>query len=110
MRQNYFIRVFVAVLSLYVFNLPVYAEDDLSLAISAEYSYDTKQEFTYTVSFEKVPETASYSIVNAEGKETERKSVLEQLHAQSQQNTQTQATQSQALWNIPQSSQGEKDL
>ena len=46
----------------------------------------------------------------AEGKETERKSVLEQLHAQSQQNTQTQATQSQALWNIPQSSQGEKEL
>ena len=71
MRQNYFIRVFAAVLSLYAFNLPVYAEDDLSLAISAEYSYDTEQEFTYTVSFEKVPETASYSIVNAEGKETE---------------------------------------
>ena len=46
----------------------------------------------------------------AEGKETERKSVLEQLHAQSQQNTQTQATQSQALWNIPQSIQGEKEL
>ena len=46
MRQNYFIRVFAAVLSLYAFNLPVYAEDDLSLAISAEYSYDTKQEFT----------------------------------------------------------------
>ena len=66
MRKNYFIRVFAAVLSLYAFNLPVYAEDDLSLAISAEYSYDTEQEFTYTVSFEKVPETASYSIVNPE--------------------------------------------
>lgn len=46
----------------------------------------------------------------AEGKETERKSVLEQLYAQSQQNTQTQSAQTQASWNIPQSGQGEKEL
>ena len=46
----------------------------------------------------------------AEGKETERKSVLEQLYAQNQQITQTQSAQTQASWNIPQSSQGEKDL
>lgn len=67
MRKKHFIRVFAAILSLFVFNLPVYAEDDLSLTITAEYSYDTKQEFIYTVSFEKVPEKASYFIVNAEG-------------------------------------------
>lgn len=46
----------------------------------------------------------------AEGKETERKSVLEQLYAQSQQNTQTQVTQSQASLNIQQSGQAEKEL
>lgn len=46
----------------------------------------------------------------AEGKETERKSVLEQLYAQNQQNTQTQSAQTQASWNIPQSGQGEKEL
>ena len=46
----------------------------------------------------------------AEGKETERKSVLEQLYAQNQQITQTQSAQTQASWNIPQSGQGEKEL
>ena len=46
----------------------------------------------------------------AEGKETERKSVLEQLYAQNQQITQTQSVQTQASWNIPQSGQGEKEL
>ena len=46
----------------------------------------------------------------AEGKGTERKSVLEQLYAQSQQNTQTQVTQSQASLNIQQSGQAEKEL
>ena len=46
----------------------------------------------------------------AEGKETERKSVLEQLYVQSQQNTQTQVTQSQASLNIQQSGQAEKEL
>ena len=46
----------------------------------------------------------------AEGKETERKSVLEQLYAQNHQTTQTQSTQTQVSWNIPQSGQGEKEL
>ena len=46
----------------------------------------------------------------AEGKETERKSVLEQLYAQNQQITRTQSAQTQASWNIPQSGQGEKEL
>ena len=46
----------------------------------------------------------------AEGKETERKSVLEQLYAQNQQITQTQSAQTQASWNISQSGQGEKEL
>lgn len=46
----------------------------------------------------------------AEGKETERKSVLEQLYAQNQQITQTQSAQTQASWNIQQSGQGEKEL
>ena len=46
----------------------------------------------------------------AEGKETDRKSVLEQLYAQNQQITQTQSAQTQASWNIPQSGQGEKEL
>ena len=46
----------------------------------------------------------------AEGKETERKSVLEQLYAQNQQITQTQSAQTQASWNIPQSGQSEKEL
>ena len=46
----------------------------------------------------------------AEAKETERKSVLEQLYAQSQQNTQTQVTQSQASLNIQQFGQAEKEL
>ena len=41
----------------------------------------------------------------AEGKETERKSVLEQLHTQSQQNTQIQAT-----GNVSQPGQDEKEL
>lgn len=45
-----------------------------------------------------------------EGKETERKSVLEQLYVQNQQITQTQSAQTQASWNIPQSGQGEKEL
>ena len=47
---------------------------------------------------------------SAEGKETERKSVLEQLYAQNQQITQTQSAQTQASWNISQSGQGEKEL
>lgn len=46
----------------------------------------------------------------AEDKEAERKSVLEQLYAQSQQNTQTQVTQPQTTWNIQQSGQAEKEL
>ena len=46
----------------------------------------------------------------AEGKETERKSVLEQLYAQNQKITQTQSAQTQASWNIQQSGQGEKEL
>ena len=46
----------------------------------------------------------------AEGKETERKSVLEQLYAQNQQITQTQSAQTQASWNISQSGQSEKEL
>ena len=71
MRQNHFIRIFTAILSLTLLNLPVYAEDELSLTITAEYSYDTEQEFIYTVSFKNVPETASYSLMNAEGEETE---------------------------------------
>ena len=67
MRKNHFIRIFAVIFSLTVLSLPVYAEDDLSLTITAEYSYDTAQEFIYRVSFENVPETASYSLVNAEG-------------------------------------------
>lgn len=46
----------------------------------------------------------------AEGKETDRKSVLKQLYAQNHQTTQTQSTQTQVSWNIPQSGQGEKEL
>ena len=41
----------------------------------------------------------------AEGKDIERKSVLEQLHAQSQQNTQIQTT-----WNVSHPGQDEKEL
>lgn len=46
----------------------------------------------------------------AEGKETDRKSVLKQLYAQNHQITQTQSVQTQVSWNIPQSGQGEKEL
>jgi hypothetical protein len=69
MRQIHFIRIFTAILSLTLLNLPVYAEDEgnISLTISAEYLYEATQDFIYTVSFENVPETASYFLVNAEG-------------------------------------------